>query len=132
MKLYEVVLFMLIFNVALSIINSSAVMGTGVNPSCQPMQSWLDSMTATALQQNITTMTATPANTLTSWFWGAVQGITVFTDVIGNATWNLHGMLSSCMYLDENTAALISIIIWFIYIIGLVQLWRGNSTKQME
>lgn len=131
MKLYEVVLFLLIFNVVLSMVNSANVFGTGVNPACNYDQPWIAEIQA-AGQSNMTSLTNTPVQTITSWFWGSVQAIITFVGVISNATVLLPSMLQNCMYLPPDIANAITAVVWFIYVVGMVQLWRGMSMKNTE
>jgi hypothetical protein len=137
MRMIDIALFLLIFNVLLSFVMAEGLFENEKFAAADPM---IDSGYADSLNQsNITSGTAGfdpfGFTTATSFFTTTLNAVGFVVTTIYGATTALPAVISQVMggSAEANSlGSMIAIAIWGVYLIGLMQFVRGVGTKGMD
>ena len=123
MKFYQIALYLFIFNLSLSIVNSLGVFDVWI----QPDTNWQKDVNLTGHQINQSSYNINP----TMIFGDFIMGLRVFVQSVGNATILLPFFLNQ-MGVPPSMRDAITAIVWFSYVVGIIQFVSGRSLRAYE
>ena len=130
MKLYEVVLLVLVFNISIMLLSTANIFGS-VSPQCMADATWVTGFNQTAAS-SIGVLPNVPNSQTSDWFSGIIEGMKMFSKALWAATFNLGNTMTDCLYIDSTLANIITYGMWFIYVIGIIQFISGRAINQNE
>jgi len=133
MRFYEIALFVFILNLALGLLNGFGVFDVGVSEH----EGFGDDEISAAYEQVNSTIKADQESVFGDLNWlvenvrMVVQGLGIFVKALANATILLPALLTS-LHVPGALVAVMSVMIYFIYTVGMVQFLMGRSIKEVE
>lgn len=127
MKFYTLAMFILLFNVSLAILNFIDV---GSYQGVQPQQEWLDEVSNTDYLNQSYASSSVEADDSTT-FGNFKKGLSLFIKTLFYATIGFPWLFIS-FGLNSVLAGLISLPIYIIYVVGLIQLFSKQPLGGMR
>lgn len=138
MRIYDVVLFVFIFNLSLGIVANLGTVGAGASSSYvagSTSESYINSQanSIASIGEAPTAQAVNTQNTF-SWFNAAYQfvmlGISKIISIFWDSTIGIYWMLTGTLHVPIVLALPLSLLVYFIYTLGLLQLFTQRSFKE--
>lgn len=130
MRAYEIALFILIFNITLSVVATTGLFANSVEIQADTSFFNFISTTVQATDYEPPTLIDAFALSASLAVLGVINFIVIILDTAGMIPFTLARTLGLSPF--DPLVLTIQIGIWFVYGVGIAQFFRGVSTKEME
>lgn len=133
MKMYEIALFLLIFNIAIALVNVSGAFPSEYNK--QPDENFISTGQEQIEGFNASTVQVSEGNDYIQAVGNALGGLFMFISVVFYSTVAIGPTISGILGNSAEAQQLgnyIAAIVYFIYITALVQIWANRGFRGMR